>query len=118
MNEQGVDAGSVSVKDVQKSLQHIDETIHLLDGFIKKISEFSTKKKSFEDKLGIFDTDQLKQKDLQLIKANDDKKDHEYKIKNIEKEIKELEDKPAKLIKEIEKTMQDVSSTRYTVTLD
>jgi len=114
----GVEAGSVSVKDIQKSLQQIDETISLLDGFIKKISEYSTKKKSFEDKLGIFDTDKLKQKDLQLTKVNDDKKDHEYRIKNLEKDIKELEDKPAKLIEEIEKTIRDVSSTRYTVTLD
>jgi len=41
----GVEGGSLSVKDPEKSLSSIDETIEMLDGFVKEKLAFAEKKR-------------------------------------------------------------------------
>jgi len=44
-----VQSGTVSVKDVNKSLLHIDETLEKLDSFLRKISEHNQSKDNLEN---------------------------------------------------------------------
>jgi chromosome segregation ATPase len=113
-----VESGSISIKDSVKSLNQIDETFAMLEPFINKVSEFNKKKHSLESELDVFDLNKLKQKESELEKTTNDKKDLESKIHMYEMDIDETEKKIPTLIQDIEKIMRSVSSTRYTVVAD
>ena len=87
--KKGVESGSVSVKDSNKSSLQIDETLSLLVGFIEKISTFHKSKNDIESKLSVFDNEQLRQKESLLSKYENDKSLLESKIKSAEKELVE-----------------------------
>jgi len=69
----GVQSGSVSVKDTDKSLLQIDEILSLIPGFIEKISIFNRSKSDIESKLLGFNNSHLKQKESVLSKHRNDK---------------------------------------------
>jgi len=73
----GVEGGSISVKDPEKSLSSIDETIELLDEFVKEKSGYAEKKDSLQSELDSFNIGELKQKENLLTKTNTDKLDAE-----------------------------------------
>jgi len=113
-----VESGSISIKDSVKTLNQIDETFEMLDPFINKVSEFNKKKHYLENELDVFDLNKLKQKESELEKTTNDKKDLESKIDMFERDIDETKKKIPTLIQDIEKIMRSVSSTRYTVVAD
>ena len=113
-----VESGSISIKDSVKTLNQIDETFEMLDPFINKVSEFNKKKSYLENELEVFDLNKLKQKESELEKTTNDKKDLESKIDMFERDIDETKKKIPTLIQDIEKIMRSVSSTRYTVVAD
>lgn len=111
----GIQSGSVSVKDVDKSVFFIDETTELLSSFINKISYFNSKKIKLEDELKIFNVNDLERKQHDLLKVNNDKQDLENRIHNFEVEISESETKIPDIIRDIEKKLRYISSTKYTI---
>ena len=112
----GIEGGSISVKDFEKSLASIDETIEGLDGFISQIIEYNKKKNQLEKELGIFNTKELSLKENLLTKADNDRLDTESKIEKLEKEISDIKTKFSQLITDIEIRLQKVSSIKYIVT--
>jgi uncharacterized protein YktB (UPF0637 family) len=56
-----VQSGAVSVKDVNKSLLHIDETLEKLDSFLRKISEHNQLKDNLENDLKSYNFENLRQ---------------------------------------------------------
>ena len=113
----GVENGSISVKEPDKSLHSIDETIELIDGFIAKTSEFFSKKTELEKELEVFSKDELDALENNLIKANENKNDSESKIKTFENEISETKKKLPKLIVDIESLLQSISAKKYKIIL-
>jgi len=111
----GVQSGSVSVKDSDKSVIQIDETTEMLDSFIQKVSEFASKKNKLEDSLKIFNVQELNQKMSELDKADDDKKDVESKIQTYETEISDSKKQIPQLILDIETKLQAASSSKYKI---
>ena len=111
----GVENGSISVKEPDKSLHSIDETIELIDGFITKTLDFFSKKNELEKELDIFDKNELEQLEENLIKATENKNDSELKIKTFENEILETKKKLPKLIVDIEATLQSISAKKYKI---
>jgi len=111
----GIQSGSVSVKDVEKSLFHIDETTEILDNFINKISGFNSKKIKLENELEIFNINELERKQHELSKTKNDKQDLEIKIHNFENEIIGSKTEIPDVIKDIEKGLREISSTKYTI---
>jgi DNA repair exonuclease SbcCD ATPase subunit len=112
----GIEVGSISVKDFEKSLTSIDETIKHLDGFISQIVQYNKKKNELENELDSFNTKELTQKENLLIKTNTDRLDAESKIEKLENEISEIRLKLPQLISNIEDNLQKVSSKKYQVT--
>ena len=111
----GVQSGSVSVKDVDKSLSQIDETLSLLSVFIEKISTFNRSRSDIENKLSTFDTEQLRRKESMLNTHQNDKSSLESKIRSAEKEsINTIEFIP-KSIRSLESILNQISAVQYTI---
>ena len=113
--KKGIQSGSVSVKDSNKSSLQIDETLSLLVGFIEKISTFHKSKNDIESKLSVFDNEQLRQKESLLSKYENDKSLLESKIKSSEKELVEITELIPKWIKSIESALNEISAVQYII---
>jgi len=110
-----VQSGSISVKDTEKSLSNIDETIEILDNFINRISGFNSKKQKLQNELKIFNISELEKKQSELSKAKSDQDDLENKIHIFENELSESKTKIPNIIKDIERRLREISSTKYTL---
>ena len=111
--KKGVQAGSVSVKDNEKTISNIDDTIQLVDIYISKISEFSRKNDDTEKKAAKFNRKKLEHTEKELSKNITDKQDAESKIQNLGKETSEINQKIANIVLDIEIMLQTISGIKY-----
>ena len=111
----GVQSGSISVKDPEKSLSNVDETIEMLDEFVKEKSEFSEKQDILKKSLDSFNISELKQKEDVLSKTNRDKSDTETRIKRLDKQVEEIKDSLPQILMDIEIRLKRVSAIKYHV---
>ena len=110
-----VSSGSISVKDTQKTLTQLTETEESLDGFIQKVSEYSTVFDSMQQEVENLKPEKLTSTENELSKTNDFENDTNKKSKTILSEIDEIESQIPALISNIENKLQIFSSTRYTI---
>ena len=111
----GVQSGSVSVKDVDKSLSQIDEILSLLPGLIEKISVFNRSKSDIESQLLGFNNEELGHKESTLGKHKNDKSSLESKIRSTEKELTDTIEFIPKSIKSVESILNQISAVQYTI---
>jgi hypothetical protein len=114
----GIQSGSVSVKDTDKSLLQIDETLSFIPGFIEKISVFNRSKNDIESKLLGFNNDQLRQKESALSMHNNDKSSLGSKISSIEKELKDTTEIIPKFVKSVESILNEISAVQYIIRME
>jgi len=114
----GIQSGSVSVKDVEKSLLQIDELHSLLPAFIEKISDFNRSKSDIENKLLAFNNEQLRQKESSLNTHQYDKSTLESKISSTEKESADTIEFIPRSIKSVESVLNQISAVQYTIRLE
>jgi hypothetical protein len=98
-------AGNVSVKDSDKSIELIEETIDRLDEFLKLKAAFAKKISDLEASLSVFDVKTLETKEKELEKARSNITDLETSSEKIEKEIKDSESEYNTIKLEIEAKM-------------
>ena len=110
-----VSSGSISVKDTQNTLTQLTETEESLDGFIQKVSEYSTVFDSMQQEVENLKPENLTSTENELSKTNDFENDANKKSKTILSEIDEIESQIPALISNIENKLQIFSSTRYTI---
>ena len=111
----GVQSGSVSVKDTDKSLSQIDETLSLLATFIQKIEVFNRSKDDIESKLLVLNNENLKQKESALNIHQNNKSSLKSKIKSLENELNDEVEHIPKFIKSVESTLNQISAVQYTI---
>lgn len=111
----GIEGGSISVKDSEKSIGNIDETIEMLDEFIKEKSEFTNKKINLQKELDTFDIKELKQKEDFLAKTESEKSDAESKIQRVSKEVSDIQKSLPQILTDIEKRLRNISATKYSI---
>jgi len=111
----GVEGGSISVKDPEKSLSSIDETIEMLDGFVKEKSSFAEKKDALKSEIDSFNIGELKQKEDLLTKTNTGKSDAESIIRRVEQEIEEIKKSLPEILMNVEIRLRGVSAIKYLV---
>ena len=114
----GVQSGSVSVKDTDKSLTQIDETLSFIDTFIEKIADFNSSKNDIENKLSVFSSEELRQKESQLTRHQNDKLDLETKIESRKNELQNTTEFIPKHIKSLESILNQISAVQYTIRPD
>ena len=110
-----VQSGSVSVKDINKSISQIDETFSKLDGFIKQIFMYNQKKNNVENELTVFNNKQLESKESDLAKRHNFKLDAESKIKSSDEEFKFTTELIPKLVNDIESILNKISAVQYRI---
>ena len=113
-----VQSGTVSVKDINKSLLQIDETLGNLDSFLGKISEYNESKNNLENNLKNYDFENLRQNELKLRKHQDDKSKTELKIQSSHVEINNLNESFPTQIKFIERSLNKISPVLYSIKLE
>ena len=111
----GIQSGSVSVKDTDKSLAQIDETLSFIDTFIEKIASFNISKNDIENKLSVFSSEELRQKESQLTRHQNDKLALETKIESRENELQNITELIPKHIKSLESILNQISAVQYTI---
>ena len=111
----GITSGSISVKDVDKSMTYITETEELLDGFASKISEYMQKHKKIEDELKSLNPAELVSLEHDLEKNQSFQEDNQLKSETFQGEIDEIDSKIPQLISEIESKLRQFSNTKYTI---
>ena len=113
-----VQSGAVSVKDVNKSLLHIDETLEKLDSFLRKISEHNQLKDNLENDLKSYNFENLRQNELKLRKHQDDKSKTESKTESLHVEIDNVNESLPNQIKFIETSLNKISPILYSIKLE
>lgn len=112
-----VSAGSVSVKDTQKSIEQIEETISRLDEFLKLKDDLAYKRNSLEQRLLIFDSKDLEEKEKTLSKIKENKTRSESDISNLENEINQTTKLIPDLVKNIQTKLNEVVGIKFTITI-
>ena len=110
-----VQSGSVSVKDIVKSVSQIDVLLTKFDAIIEKISTFDKSKNDLESKLSIFNVEKLTQAENILTGHQNEKSDIEAKIKTLENEITDLIESLPKHIKSIQSKLNEISAVQYSI---
>ena len=113
-----VQSGTVSVKDINKSLLHIDETLEKLDSFFGKISEHNQLKDKLENDLKNYNFENLRQNESKLRKHQDDKSKTESKIESLYTEADNLNESLPNQIKFIETSLNNISPVIYSIKLE
>jgi len=111
----GVQSGSVSVKDIDKALTQINETLSFIDTFIEKIASFNNSKNDLENKLSVFSSEELRQKESQLTRHQNDKLALETKIESRENELRNTTELIPKHVKSLESILNQISAVQYTI---
>jgi hypothetical protein len=113
----GISSGSISVKDTDKSLIQITETVESLDKFVTRVSEYSKKYKSMSDELDSLKSNELISLENELHKNLSFRDDSKLRSETIETELDEIKSKIPQLVSEIEIKLRQFSNTKYTVIL-
>ena len=111
----GISSGSISVKDIDKSLSYITETEETLDNFVTQILEYLEKHKKMENDLNSLYPNELVSLEQELAKNTSFKEDSQLKSETFQGEMKEIDSKIPQLVSEIEKKLRHFSNTEYTV---
>ncbi len=114
--KKGISSGSISVKDVDKSLTSITETEESLESLIGKVENYLEKKKKIQNDLQELENKELSSHEHQLEKMMEQKKDAENKITLFKKELSENSAMLPKKINSIERLLKKFSNTEYTIT--
>ena len=107
-----VSSGSISVKDTDKSLEQIQETISRLDEFITLKESYSNKVSTLEKDLVVFDIKLLESKEYDLQKTKTDFANMENVKKKLQVEINEETKLLEKHVSEIQSSLTRVTNSK------
>lgn len=111
----GITSGSISVKDIDKTLSQITETEETLSGFITKVSEYFQKHQKLSDDLDSLRSEKLILLESELTKTSENKDDLQLKSETFQGEVDEIDSTIPQLVSEIEKKLRLFSNTKYTI---
>ena len=105
-------SGSISVKDSEKSVQQIRETIGSIDEFITQKRKFLEKKESLEKKLDAFDFTEIQNKEKILSETIGLKNESESNLANLKNDINDAEKRIPRLISDTEIKLKEISGKK------
>ena len=111
----GITSGSISVKDVDKTLSHITETEEILDDFINQVSNYFKISQNKQNELNSLMPGELTSLENEHSKNISLKDDLHLKSETLQGDIDDAETKIPSLISEIEKKLREFSNTKYTI---
>ncbi|WKT57369.1 hypothetical protein QVH35_08165 [Candidatus Nitrosotenuis chungbukensis] len=111
----GTLSGAVSVKEADKSVDHISAIIRKIDDFLVRKNALMQKDQDLQSQLGIFDIDAFEELEQKLQKTITDKNDMESKIKKLESDLAQETSNRAHAISELGRDLQSISNTKYVI---
>ena len=111
----GISSGSISVKDADKTLSQLTETEESLNGFIKKISEYSNTFNSMNTELNTLKPENLTFLENNFSKNTASQNDLKLKSDTLLSEIDEINSNIPQIMSRIEDKLQFFSNTRYVI---
>lgn len=113
----GTLSGAVSVKEADKSVEHISSLIQKIDGFLARKNDLIKKDQDLHSRLGVFDIDAFDELEQKLQKTIIDKNDLESKIKKLESELVEEARSRTHVLSELGRDLQSISNTKYVISV-
>ena len=113
-----VKSESISVKNIEKSLNQLNQTISLVDEFIDKINKCSQSKIDAENRLSVFNHANLEKLELDLSKSKNNKNDTESELESIDLETDSIAESMSESIKSIQSTLNHISAIHYVIALE
>jgi len=105
-------SGSVSVKDSEKSIHQIRETIGRLDEFITQKRKFLEKKEALEKKLDAFNLTEIQNKERILSETTEQKNEAESNLAKLKNDINDAEKLISHLILDTEIKLKEISGKK------
>ena len=113
--EKSVISGSISVKDSEKSIEQVQETISKLDEFIALKQAYSNKVSALEKELAVFDIKSLESKEHDLHKAKTDVTNMERIKKKLDEEVKDGNHTLTKNISHLESGVSKLTGSKVSL---
>jgi hypothetical protein len=113
-----VKSESISVKNIEKSLNQLNQTISLVDEFIDKINNCSQSKIDAENRLSVFNYGDLEKKELNLSKNKNNTSDAESELESFDLETDSITESMSESIKLVELTLNQISAMHYVIALE
>ena len=114
----GIDTGSVSVKDVSKSKQSIEEIREQIPSLVASKETLESKRRELSQKLENIDLQPLHNTKKDLAHEETNLSDVSSKIQSLDEDKLELANSLPQLLHKIETNLKDVTSTSYTISTD
>ena len=114
----GIESGAVSVKDIEKSKQSVNEIQNLIPHLIIQKSEFVKKFSKLNNSLNIFDNDKLIKLVSNLEKSKFNISDTESKISLIQKQVESTRNQIHDIISKLELNLKQASSIYYKISYE
>ena len=111
----GISSGAISVKDTEKTLSQLTETEESLDGFIKKVSDYSNIFNSMKNELCELKPKNLTSLENEFSKNTASQNDSHLKSKTILSEIDQINSKIPEIISKIEGKLKIFSNSKYVI---
>ena len=115
--QSGIVSGAVSVKDIEKSKQAINDIQSSLSDFIKQKSAFVEKKSQLGENLTVFDNEKLHILEGNLVKSKFNISDIESKLVSIEKQIDRNQISVHDIVSKLELNLKQASGIPYKISL-
>ena len=113
-----VKSESISVKNIEKSLNQLNQTISLVDEFIDKINKCGQSKIDAENRLSVFNYANLEKKELDLSKNKNNTSNTESELESFDLETDSITESMSESIKLIESTLNQISAVHYVIALE
>ena len=113
-----VKSESISVKNIEKSLNQLNQTISLVDEFIDKINKCGQSKIDAENRLSVFNYGDLEKKELNLSKNKNNTSNAESELESFDLETDSITESMSESIKLIELTLNQISAVHYVIALE
>ena len=113
-----VKSESISVKNIEKSLNQLNQTISLVGTFIDKINKCGQSKIDAENRLSIFNYANLEKLELDLSKSKNNKNDTESELESFDLETDSIAESMSESIKSIQSTLNHISAIHYVIALE
>jgi len=113
----GISTGTISVKDTEKSMAHLTETVEALDNLTSKVESFLNQKKELESRISSTRPSKLETLEKSLNHMQEERREIDSKIKQLTQEVSDDEQLIPELIRRIESDLRLFSNVQYSVTI-
>ncbi|WP_100182248.1 hypothetical protein [Candidatus Nitrosotenuis aquarius] len=102
----GIVSGTVSVKETDKSVDHITHLMSILDNLIQQKRSIQSQIQEIEKQASAFDRKKLESLEKQLSKSKSDLADAQAKIKNLQSELEQKSSQRQKLFQDLKSSLE------------